>query len=205
MELYTIGHSNLSIDAFIQLLHQYQITAIADVRSHPYSRYLPHFNQGNLQAKLEQQNIKYVFLGQELGARPNNSDCYVNGKALYAKIATTPEFSQGIKRLIAGLNSYKLALMCAEKDPIHCHRAVLICQKLREKNLDIFHILPQGKLETHDNFEERLLKLHNLIEDFNELNICDYLNHSGENKKELIRQAYNCQGVKIAYQTKKKN
>jgi uncharacterized protein (DUF488 family) len=83
MELFTIGHSNHSIDAFIALLQQHGITAVADVRSHPYSRFLPHFNQSALKAALLNAGIQYVFLGKELGARSADPSCYVNGKLSY--------------------------------------------------------------------------------------------------------------------------
>ncbi|NES98773.1 MAG: DUF488 domain-containing protein [Desertifilum sp. SIO1I2] len=114
MELYTIGHSDRSIETLIGLLKQYDIAALADVRSHPYSRYLPHFNQSSLKTRLQTAGIQYVFLGRELGARPSNSEYYIEGKALYEKIAATELFSQGIQRLLTGLKTYKIALMCAE-------------------------------------------------------------------------------------------
>lgn len=120
-ELFTIGHSNLSIEAFISLLQRYGITAIADVRSHPYSRYLPHFNKSELEVALQNVGIEYRFLGRELGARPNDLSYYVDGKAPYEKIAATQVFEQGIKRLLKGVETNKIALMCAERDPITCH------------------------------------------------------------------------------------
>jgi Uncharacterized conserved protein len=108
MELFTIGHSNLSIEAFVLLLRQHGITAVADVRSHPFSRYLPHFNQSEIKASLSSAGIQYVFLGKELGARPEDLSCYdVSGKALYDRIAATPLFSEGIQRLLKGAANYK--------------------------------------------------------------------------------------------------
>lgn len=154
-ELFTIGHSNLSIEAFISLLQQHGITAVVDVRSHPYSRYLPHFNKSEIQASLQNTGIEYRFLGRELGARPNDPICYVDGKAPYEKIASTQLFKQGIKRLLKGANNYRIALMCAERDPITCHRSILVCQHLREFELNINHILTDGNLEPHEAFEER--------------------------------------------------
>jgi uncharacterized protein (DUF488 family) len=118
MQIFTIGHSNQGIKEFIELLHKHEITAVADVRSHPYSRYLPHFSQAALKQSLESDRIRYVFLGKELGARPDNPDCYIEGKALYAKIAATDLFAEGIQRILEGVKKYKIALMCAEKDPL---------------------------------------------------------------------------------------
>ena len=108
MELFTIGHSNLSIEAFVLLLQQHGITAVADVRSHPFSRYLPHFNKSEIKAYLSSVGIQYVFLGKELGARPEDLSCYdSSGKALYDRIAATPLFSAGIQRLLKGATIIK--------------------------------------------------------------------------------------------------
>ncbi|MDY6785054.1 MAG: DUF488 domain-containing protein [Cyanobacteriota bacterium] len=204
MPIFTIGHSNLSIDESMARLHQHGITAVADVRSHPYSRYLPHFNKNSLEASLKIANIRYVFLGRELGARPQDLNCYVGGKALYERIASTPEFQRGIERLVEGEKKYNIALMCAEKDPVTCHRAVLICQHLRKHNLEIKHILTNGNLETQAELEERLLVLHGLSESsLNQpvqLSLFDSttppLNLS---RKERLKKAYFLQGDKIAY------
>ena len=158
MEFFTIGHSNMSVEAFVLLLQQHGITAVADVRSHPFSRYLPHFNQSQIKAYLPAAGIQYVFLGRELGARPEDLSCYdVSGKALYDRIAATPLFTEGIQRLLKGAASYKICLMCAEKDPITCHRTILVCHKLKNFNLQINHILSDGNLESHHDLELRLL------------------------------------------------
>lgn len=214
MELFTIGHSNHSIKAFIQLLQKYNVTALADVRSHPYSRYLPHFNQSLLQNALLSENIRYVFLGQELGARSENPECYVNGKAVYEKIAATELFTEGIRRVLKGAKTYRIALMCAEKDPITCHRAVLVCQHLREYNsLEINHIKTNGILESHNELEERLLAKHELNQ-FTLVQAPIQLSLFGESpskiqpnnlpsREECLKEAYRLQGDEIAYVDKK--
>ncbi|WP_315789157.1 DUF488 domain-containing protein [Fischerella sp. JS2] len=107
MELFTIGHSNYSIETFITLLQKHQITALADVRSHSYSRYLPHFNYAELKLALLNAGIHYVFLGRELGARPSDLSCYVEGKAVYEKIASTQQFKEGIQCLLKGVENYR--------------------------------------------------------------------------------------------------
>lgn len=211
MKLFTVGHSNYSIEVFIALLQKHGVTALADVRSHPYSRYLPHFNQAPLKTALLNAKIRYVFLGRELGARPSNPTCYVNGKALYEKIAATELFSDGIQRLLKGTETYKIALMCAEKDPITCHRAILVCQHLRKFNLDISHILKNGDLETHHHLEQRLLNLHglNLPEQPKAIQMSlfsdEVLSKSSTNyqpREDLIKEAYKQQGNSIAYTEK---
>ena len=92
MKLFTIGHSNYELETFISLLKKHEVNAVADVRSHPYSRFLPYFNRLELKKELAKEDIVYVFLGRELGARSADSTCYVEGRAVYEKIAATDEF-----------------------------------------------------------------------------------------------------------------
>ena len=194
--IYTVGHSNGSIEAFIALLRSHAVTAIADVRSYPYSRFLPHFSQPALKEALHEANIRYVFLGRELGARPADATCYVDGKAVYARIAATPLFATGLERLRRGAITERLALLCAEKDPITCHRAILVCRPLRAPNLAIAHILADGSLETHGSLEQRLLRLHGLDQ-------LDLFNPRPLGQ--LIEEAYDCQGAAIAYTREEDN
>ncbi len=207
MKLFTIGHSNLNIDEFIRLLQLHQITAVADVRSSPYSQYLPHFNQSPLKEKLLSSGIRYVFLGEELGARPKDLSCYVNGKAIYERIAATELFQRGIERILKGIQTYKVALMCAEKDPITCHRTILVCEKLKKYNLDISHILSDGTLESHERLENRLLILHKFKakEDNNIVQLDLFSNPQPQDESKLLEIAYQRQGDKIAYQVTKNN
>ncbi|MEG3849607.1 DUF488 domain-containing protein [Microcoleus sp. herbarium19] len=115
-----------------------------------------------MKASLSAAGIKYVFLGKELGARPEDLSCYdTNGKALYDRIAATPLFSAGIQRLLKGIENYKISLMCAEKDPIACHRNILVCHQVRKYNLQINHILSDGNLEAHQDLEARILSKFN--------------------------------------------
>lgn len=190
MTIYTVGHSNISTEAFVALLRRHAITAIADVRSHPYSRFLPHFSQPALRATLQGAQIRYVFLGRELGARPADPACYVDGQAVYARIAATDLFAQGLDRLRRGMRTERIALLCAEKDPITCHRAILVCRPLRESDLKIEHILANGSLEDHPALEQRLLRLHGLDQ-------LDLFNPRPLDQ--LIEEAYDRQGADIAY------
>jgi uncharacterized protein (DUF488 family) len=205
MELFTIGHSNYEIEAFITLLKKHKISAVADVRSHPYSRFLPHFNQSALQQILSKEHIHYVFLGRELGARSDNPKCYIDGKAVYEKIAETDEFHQGIQRILQGLMKHKISLMCAEKDPLTCHRAVLVCQHVRHPDVNINHILKSGDLEPHSHLEERMLAKHGFLESSRmqgnqaQLSLFDQQNSTLITKEENLEKAYILQGNEIAY------
>ncbi len=212
MKIFTIGHSNHSLEQFLDLLNQHQITALGDVRSHPYSRYLPHFNQDSLKESLKKNKISYVFLGEDLGARTNNLSCYINGKAVYELIANTAQFKQGLERIYQGSKQYKIALMCAEQDPITCHRAILVCRHLQHKGLEIQHILKNGELENHSDLEQRLLELHHFKDQkpkqnqgliqlslFDSINLLNNSENNDLSEIEMIDQAYQLQGDKIAY------
>lgn len=214
MKIFTIGHSNHTIETFIELLQKHQVTALADVRSSPYSRRFPQFNQAALQAALKDVKIGYVPLGNNLGARPQDRKCYVNGMARYDLIAATEAFQIGLNRVIQGSQKYQISLMCAEQDPIVCHRAILICPHLKnaDKNgdLDIFHIHKNGDLETDEELENRVLKQHNLYKllpdlqsKSQQLSLFDLSNNQSLEKTfsraELVEKAYQLHGEKVAY------
>lgn len=208
MELFTIGHSNHSIEAFILLLEQHGITAVADVRSHPFSRYLPHFNKSEITASLSAVGIQYVFLGKELGARPEDLSCYdTSGKALYDRIAATPIFASGIQRLLKGAVNYRISLMCAEKDPITCHRTILVCHKLKEFNFQINHILSDGSLESHQDVEARLLSKFNKTPNNNlPIQLCLFeIKPQVKNEIVDLETAYYRYGLEVAYVSKERN
>lgn len=211
-QLFTVGHSNLNIEEFIDLLREYRVNAIADVRSHPYSGYLAHFNRDLLKFELLKAKIKYVFLGEELGARPKDLSCYINGKALYTKIADSDSFKVGIQRILTGLDKYSIALMCSEKEPLSCHRTILICKHLRQFEIKIDHIIDRHNLESHSQLEDRLLDLYGFDLENNRLKVPEVLQFnlfdSAQSvvkpalisKEECLERAYRDRAEKIAYQ-----
>jgi uncharacterized protein (DUF488 family) len=155
--LFTIGHSTHSIERFISLLKQHEISALADVRSSPYSRYNPQFNKQALENSLRESGIAYVFLGKELGARSEDPSCYENGRVVYGRLARTALFRTGLDRLKKGAADHKVALMCAEKEPLDCHRTILVSRALDAEGMPISHIHADGTLELHRKAMERLL------------------------------------------------
>lgn len=187
-QLFTIGHSTHSVDAFLALLHQHAITAVADVRSRPYSRFTPQYNRECILDFLSIAGIQYVYLGQELGARREEPDCYVEAKARYDLIARTVLFQRGLDRLRRGIKSFRVALLCAERDPVTCHRTILVCRHLRKDIGTISHILESGSLERHEDAETRLLSICGLPQQDLFLS-----------REELVEQAYDIQGDRIAY------
>ena len=124
----------------------------------PYSRYYPQFNRENLTDSLRAHSIEYVFLGKELGARTDNPECYENGRVKYRLLAGTKLFRKGIERVRKNSKHKKIALMCAEKDPLDCHRTILVARELVKAGLDIAHILADGQVERHDVAMKRLLE-----------------------------------------------
>ncbi|WP_295523681.1 DUF488 family protein [uncultured Pseudacidovorax sp.] len=165
LEVFTVGHSTQPIERFIALLKRHDVSAIADVRSAPYSRHNPQFNREKLRESLKQQSISYVFLGKELGARSEDECCYVHNKVSYQCLADTDLFKSGIKRVLRGARSYRVALMCAEKDPLDCHRTILVARKLVKDGVTVSHILQTGALEPHDAAMNRLVNQLGIVED----------------------------------------
>lgn len=157
LSVLTIGHSTHSLEAFVNLLKAHSVGAVADIRSTPYSRYSPHFNRESLRGALQRHQIRYVFLGRELGARSDDPSCYENGRVRYRLLAQTELFQRGIERVESGSNTYRIALMCAEKDPLDCHRAILVAPALCRNGTTVQHILADGRLEDHEDSISRLL------------------------------------------------
>jgi uncharacterized protein (DUF488 family) len=187
--IYTIGHSKHPIDRFIALLQQHGIDALADVRSTPYSRFNPHFNKEKLQTALAAAGIRYVFLGEELGARTKDLSCYdEEGRVSYAKLARTEPFRKGIDRLLTGMQQHRIAIMCAEREPLECHRTILVSRELERGGVSVTHILQDGTLEPHRQLMGRLAAELNLVE-------TDLF----RSPDELIEDAYEKQGSRIAY------
>ena len=156
-EIYTVGHSIHAIEMFISLLTQHRITVVCDVRSSPYSRINPQFNRESLKQSLSKHAIGYLFLGEELGARSKNPACYVDGKARYELIAKTKLFADGIERLKDEMTTHSVALMCAEREPLNCHRTILVGRALVGQGFSVQHILDDGSLEGHEQTLSRLL------------------------------------------------
>ncbi|HEY6483819.1 MAG TPA: DUF488 domain-containing protein [Steroidobacteraceae bacterium] len=153
----TIGHSNHPIGRFTALLRRHRIGTVADVRSIPYSRFHPQFRRERLQAALTAEGIGYVFLGGQLGARSLDPACHdAQGRVSYARLAATPAFVEGLERLSELMVQDRVALMCAERDPLDCHRTILIARELARRGMHISHILADGSLEAHDAAMQRL-------------------------------------------------
>jgi uncharacterized protein (DUF488 family) len=157
--IFTIGHSGHPIGRFISLLEVHGVTALADVRSAPFSRRHPQFNRNSLSRSLRDAGIDYVFLGKELGARTGDRSCYEGGRVVYARLAATALFRSGIERVKNGAAAHRIALMCAEKEPLDCHRTLLIARVLEREGEPVSHIHDDGGLEPNRDAMRRLLEI----------------------------------------------
>lgn len=140
-DLFSIGHSSHKIDQFVSILHQLGIGAVADVRSTPWSRFNEQYNRRNLEGALSEAGITYVYLGNELGGRPDDPDLYDEAEhVLYGRLARTESFHTGMERLRRGAKDYTLAMMCSEENPEHCHRFLLITRVFHSAGVRVGHI-----------------------------------------------------------------
>src|SRR5258708_982372 len=158
-DLFSIGHSNIAAERFIALLREASADAIADVRSTPFSRRFPWFSAKTLAAALTQHGMTYLAYGDALGGRPRDATLYRDGAADYEAMAQRPEFQIGLDRLLADAARARVCLMCAEREPLDCHRCLLVARALAARGLAIGHILHDGTIEPHQATEQRLLAL----------------------------------------------
>ncbi len=170
------------------MLDAHGITALCDVRSSPYSRFMPQYNRESLKEEVARHRILYLYLGAELGPRSADPTCYENGKVRYERLAAREIFQQGLGRLRKAMESHRVVLMCAEKDPLTCHRMILICRNLAGDDIVIRHILEDGSLEDNRDTEKRLMKVL-------KIDPADLFSTEADQ----IRRAYDLQAEKIAY------
>lgn len=185
--VFTIGHSLHSSERFFELLAMHNIGVLLDVRSSPFSRRAPQFGRPELVASSRQAGIRYSFGGLSLGGRPTEPAFYDNGRANYERMASAPAFRTGIRRIATAAKASRVALLCAEADPIECHRFLLIGRVL-SKFVDVQHILASGQVEPHRRAEERMLAAVGLAQ--------PGLFEGGSN---ALETAYSAQSARMAY------
>lgn len=186
--VFTIGHSNHEFAKLLGLLRQHGVTAVADVRSAPYSRRYPQFSREPLEKALAEAGITYVFLGKELGARSDDPRCYENGSVKYDRLARTELFQSGLDRVERGIATHTISLLCAEKEPLDCHRTILVSRHLEARGVTVVHILEDGRLEPHAQTVARLLaSLHESDADL------------FRSREQILSEAYEKWGDRIAY------
>jgi uncharacterized protein (DUF488 family) len=153
----TIGHSNHPVEQLLGLLQASGVEVLVDTRSQPHSKYSTQFNREALQSAIAEVGIKYLYLGRELGGRPEGAEFYdEDGRVLYARVAASELFQEGIERVLAGSARYRVALLCAEEDPRHCHRRLLVARVLHERGVPILHIRGDGQVQPEEELRAEI-------------------------------------------------
>jgi uncharacterized protein (DUF488 family) len=144
----TIGHSNHPIEKFIGLLRQHGVEVLVDARSQPFSRFSPQFSRKALEPAVTEASIRYLFMGDLLGGRPEARECYgTDGKVDYDRVEAQEFYQRGIERLLDGIARFRVCIMCAEEDPSHCHRRLLVTRTLVRRGVEVRHIRRNGEAE----------------------------------------------------------
>jgi uncharacterized protein (DUF488 family) len=188
--VFSIGHSNHPWPDFLALLETHDVRLVVDVRSVPNSRRYPWFARQRLTTALAEAGRAYHYLGDRLGGRPKDSICYAGGAIDYGRVAATPAFRSGLDELAGLARGNRLALMCAEREPMDCHRTILVCRHLAPLGFDIQHIHGDGHLEAQGEFEARLVKTTKAEAELLE---------AVEEKQLALQLAYNRRGRKMAF------
>jgi uncharacterized protein (DUF488 family) len=197
--LLSVGHSNHTLERFLDLLREAGVTALADVRSSPFSRRQPHFNGPALAPVLRQADIAYVFLGDQLGGRPRPRSLYdEEGRVDYERVRATDFFRKGLERLLQGAEEYRVAMMCGEEDPLDCHRGLMITPALGEQGVQPGHLRRDGRIETTAEMEARLLSETGVGEGVIDGLFASQLDE--EERRQLLAEAYRHMARRKAFQ-----
>jgi uncharacterized protein (DUF488 family) len=197
-QLYTIGHSVHPIDYFLKLLTANDINCVVDVRSIPYSKFAPQYNKFELQRVLKSNGIFYIFMGEEFGARRTDRTLYTpDGYVDFEKVKQSYLFKKGMGRIINGLTKgFNIAFMCKEKEPLYCHRNILVARAFFEQNYKILNILEDGRIESQEELNERLLDIY--FPNRNQKTLLEIIEGEKSNE-DLIKEAYKIINSQIAY------
>lgn len=196
--LVSVGHSNHDWPAFVVLLRGVGVTAVADVRSSPYSGRFPYFNREPLLRGLHDEGIAYIFLGDLLGGRPGQSSLYdEGGRVNYERVRRTEVFERGLGQLSHALNANTVAFLCSEEDPLDCHRGLMIAPALCERGFVPHHLRKNGIVETNEQMENRLLR-----ETGVSVGLLDGLfatTLTAEDRRSMLAEAYRLMALRKAY------
>ncbi|WP_069999735.1 DUF488 domain-containing protein [Cellulosilyticum sp. I15G10I2] len=202
MDLFTIGHSNYSVDRLIDMLRYYHINCIVDIRGTPYSKYNIQFNKETIRQTLIDQGYKYIYMGKEFAAQREDKRLYKNdGYADFEKVIYDKDFLNGIERLKSGCKKgYRIALMGAMQDPINCHRCILLGRALQEEGFNLKHICDDYSLASQEDLEERLLEKYYYNKD--QITV-DVLLGTELSREEMLGECYRQSNKEIGYRVEK--
>ena len=194
--LLSIGHSQHNVDYFLELLRSHNVNYILDVRSTPYSQFAASYNRENIKDTLKRNGVDYAYMGDYFGARPRDYSLYSqNGYLDFEKVANSEKFKIGFDNVEKGVKQgNRIAFMCTEKDPIECHRAILVTNEFYKAGYLIEHIMPDNTVQTQKTLNERLLDMY--YPNRNQISLFSSENLSEE---QYIKEAYKKQNIKIGY------
>ena len=192
--IYTIGYTAFSIDEFIEVINSYGVNCVIDVRSSPFSAYYSDYNKDSLENVLKQHNILYRNYQKEFGARQTNPVFYSGDIVDFEKFIKSEQFMDGVSKVTKGIErGYTFALMCAEKDPINCHRSIMLGRGFSDCGFMVRHIISKTEYETQQEIEERLLEMYH--QDRFQLSLfCE-----GSSEAGLISDSYKKRNLEIGY------
>lgn len=198
MDIFTIGHSNYTVEKLIDMLKHYDINCVVDIRGTPYSKYNIQFDKENIKYTLNKEGFIYIYMAKELAAKRENKISYNNeGYSDFEKVVYENEFINGIKRLKDGCTKgYRIALLGAMQDPIRCHRSILVGRALRKEGFNVKHIIDDYSTISQDKIESNILDKY-----FNnraQLTI-DYLLGNDLTEEEMINEGYRLANKEIGY------
>ena len=192
--IYTIGYSGFSFEAFADMLANNQISAVIDVRSAPHSRHFPDYDREALKEKLAPKHIYYRNYAHEFGARQDNPLFYTDGIMDFAKFSRSEQFLQGVEKLTESMKQgYTFALMCAEKEPVTCHRAILVSRAFRDRNFQVIHLMPDGNHLSQKDIDNTLIE--KFFPNYNQLSF----NAEMLSDEEMLAKAYILQNKEIGF------
>lgn len=198
MEIYTIGHSNYTMERLIDMLEYYNINCVVDIRGTPYSKYNIQFDKEAIRYTLTNAGLVYIYMGKELAAKRIRKNSYNNeGYSNFEEVIKEEEFKRGVERLKNGCEKgYKIILLGAMQDPIRCHRSILVGRELVKNDFDVKHILDDYSIVTQDDIEEMLLNKY--FSNRNQITIEDLTGNS-LNNEEMINEGYKLANKEIGY------
>jgi uncharacterized protein (DUF488 family) len=159
LSVLTIGHSNHPVEKFVRLLRQHDVEVLVDVRSQPFSRFSPQFSRKALERAVTEASLRYLFIGDLLGGRPEPRECYDSeGKVDYDRVEAQEFYQRGIERLLDGIARFRVCILCAEEDPSHCHRRLLVTRTLVRRGFEVQHIRRNGEAEDERELRARQQK-----------------------------------------------
>lgn len=202
MDIYTIGHSNYSVETLVNMLRLYDITCVVDIRGTPYSKYNVQFNKETISDTLKKLGFLYIYMGKEFAAQREDRSSYTSeGYADFNKAMADENFKRGIERVKLGYEKgYRIALLGARQDPINCHRAILVGRALRREGIEMHHILHEKTLATQEELEKNLIDKY--FKDDGQLTM-DILLGTSPSKEELLQKAYDASNREIGFKVER--